>query len=439
MSSSDLVSLHTALDAYDGGHADTAEPVLVELSRRYPSSYPVQEALGSIYAEAGSYDRALPYLQRAQVLAPREALAHANLGATLLKLDRTADAVRELSAAARLDPANAGAQSSLGQALVLAGRPAEGAAAFAKASGLNPADAQVRYLWALALFQGGAFARADAVLQAIPEAAATDEVESLRADVAEHLHRYQEALVHFQAAAARNPSDANLYALTAELLRHWNWEQAITTAQFAERQYPESTHFHLAEGIALYANGTYPKAAAVFSHLLASAPENAMYADLLGRTCTLVVEGVVSECEGLLLFAQHHPENAQAATYAATALLHRPTGEAGKGEADRGEAERLLRQAMAADPKLADAHMQMGVLLQNRQQWQESAAELEKAVALRPEMSEAHYRLSRAYAHLGQREAAQREIALQQRYSQQEKDSLNARMGEVVTFVLHPS
>ncbi len=44
------------------------------------------EALGSLYAEAGDLARALPSLERSCALAPRQALAHANLGAAYLKL-----------------------------------------------------------------------------------------------------------------------------------------------------------------------------------------------------------------------------------------------------------------------------------------------------------------------------------------------------------------
>jgi uncharacterized protein HemY len=81
----------------------------------------------------------------------------------------------------------------------------------------------------------------------------------------------------------------------------------------------------------------------------------------------------------------------------------------------------------------------MGVLAQQKSEWHESQVALERAIELRPDYAEAHYRLSRAYAHLGQREQAQREIALQQQFSQQQKDQLNSRLQEVVLFLLKPS
>lgn len=430
----DEATLHDAIDAYDRGDAARAEPLLRGLVQRYPRSYEAQEALGSLYAEAGELTQALPLLQQASRLAPKEALAHANLGAAYLKLNRVSEAVAELETAARLEPANAATQASLGQALMLRGQSAKAAQAFAAASSANPGDAGLRYNLALALFTSGATAEAAKALKSIAPSSATDQMESLAGDIDEKLGDYKQAVLDYQAAARLNPSDANLYVLTAELLRHWTWGEAIAIARYGEQRYPASLHFKLAEGIGLYADSQFPQAAAVFSSLLANEPDNVMYADLLGRSCSLVDEGVSADCEGLEAFATKHPGNGAAATYAAAALLHRPAG-----QQDFGQAEAFLRQALAADPKLADAYFEMGVLDQMRLQWKESAALLERAVALRPAYPEAHYRLSRAYAHMGQREDAQREIALQQKYRQQEKDSLTTRMQEVVKFVVKPS
>lgn len=434
MSAADQTTLRDAIDAYDRGDAARAEPLLRGLVRRYPQSYETNEALGSLYAEAGDFTRALPLLEQARKLAPKEAIAHANLGAAYLKLNRTAAAITELETAARLEPGNASTQTELGQAWMLQGQAAKAAQAFEVASSASPEDWGLRYNLALALFNSGATRQADKALRAIPASSATDQTESLAGDIHEKLGDYKQAVIDYQAAARLNPSDANLYALTAELLRHWTWDEAIKIATFGAERYPASLHFKLAEGIGLYANGQYPPAAAVFSSLLTNEPDNGLYADLLGRSCNLVDEGVSADCKGLEAFAKKHPENAQAATYAAAALLHRATG-----EQDTAQAEVFLRQALAADPKLADAYFEMGVLDQMRLRWKESAASLEHAVALRPAYPEAHYRLSRAYAHMGQREDAQREIALQQKYSQQQKDSLNTRMQEVVKFVVKPS
>jgi tetratricopeptide (TPR) repeat protein len=376
----------------------------------------------------------LPYLQRAIVIAPRQAIAHANLGAAYIKLSKNADAVHELQIAARLEPGNAETQSNLGNALMLTGQPAAAAKAFAIASDAMPGNWDLAYNWALALYEGGAPRQASVVLKKIPTQAMTDQTQALAGDVDEKLGNYKDAVIHYQSAAQINPSDANLYTLTLELLRHWTWDEAIKIANYGATRYPDKTHFKVAVGIALYGSNKYPDAAAAFSKLLIQDPDNGFYADLLGRSCSLVADGANPDCNGLEDFARSHPENAGAATYAAASILHRPAT-----QQDTVKAEQLLNQAIAADPKLPEAYYQLGVLEQQRSHWKESSVALEKAIALRPTYAEAHYRLSRAYAHMGMRDDAQKQIALQQQYSQQEKDNLDSRLQEVVTFLLKPS
>ena len=427
----DQVALQHALEAYDSGNLQAAEPALRTLAARYPSNFSANEALGSLYAEQEELPRALPYLEHAAALAPNQAIAHANLGAAYLKLNQTAKAVHELETAARLEPASVQTQSNLGQAQMLAGKPAAAAQAFSAAAALDPRYPELAYNWALALYQAGDLKHASLVLQAIAPNELTAPEHALAGDVDEKLGDFKAALLHFQTAAHLDPSAANLYSLALELLRHWTWDEALKVATYGAQRYPSDTRFPVAQGIALYADGKYAPAAVLFSKLLAQEPNNELYADLLGRSCNASADFDSEHCGGLELFAEQHPGNAQVATFAATRILQQP-GE----QQDSAKAEALLHQAIAADPKLAAAYYQLGVLAQQRLQWQESAAMLEKAVALQPSYAEAHYRLSRAYAHLGQREQAQQQMSLHQRYSQEEKDSLNARLQDVVTFLL---
>ena len=434
MSSADRNALRLALVAYEQGKLTEAEPVLLNLTKRYPKSYEPNEALGSLYAELGDAARALPYLQRACSAAPKEALAHANLGAAYLKLNRNREAVDELQSAARVDPRNGATQSNLGQALMLTNQPAKAAKAFLAASEFDPANRDLRYNWALALYDAGDAAQSSIVLAAIPDQAMTDQAESLAGDVDEKLGNFKPAVLHYQAAAKMNPSDANLYTLTLELLRHWNWEETIQVADFGTSRFPASDHFRTAAGIAYYAKGDYAAAVGVFSKLLQRDTENAMTADLLGRSCGALGDGVNAGCAVVGDFAQKHPGNAVMTTYAAIAILHAP-----QADQNLDKAASLLKEAIAADPKYPEAYLRMGVLEQTRLHWAESTPYLEQCVMLNPTGAEGHYRLSRAYAHLGRSQDAQAQIALHQRYSKQSKDSLDSRMQEVMRFILSPS
>ena len=427
----DQIALESALAAYDQGRVEEAEPALRGLVQRYPENFAATETLGLIYAEGGNLTSALPLLEKACHLRSSSPLALANLGAILLKMSRVPEAVKALKRSVSLDPKNPETQSSLGQALMQAGNPAEAASAFATAAAGKPDDADILYNWALALFNAGKFKDAGEVLSRYPAKDSSAEAQSLLADIEEKQGHYEAAADHFKAAAQLDPSEANLYTLGLEFMRHWTFPAAIKVYEFATSKYPSSTRLRLGLGVAEYGNNDYARAIPIFAELLTAAPDNALYADLLGRNCMFANEQQNQACDGLQAFALSHPKNAPAAVFAAANILRRP-----QVQEDAGLARRLLEEAIAADPKLPEAYFQMAVLDQQQSQWKESATALAKAIALRPEYAQAHYRLARAYRHLSRNEEAQQEAELSQKYGEQEKDNLNTRLQEVTTFLV---
>ncbi len=430
LSTADAARLNHALADYDQGHSADAEPVLNQLHTRYPRNYAIAETLGLIHAEAGDFKAALPLLAQAAHLEPRTALARANLGTAYLKLGDAAHAIPELEAAHHLDAKDQQTLVNLATARLETHHPADAAEAFAAAAALGPLDAGTLHDQALALLLANRAADAERVLQAVPPAERNDAIEEVSGEVDERLGHYKEAEQHFSQAAHLNPSEPNLYAWVVELLRHFSWQPAAKLAEYGANRYPESQRLKAAHGIAFYADNRFKEAAAIFSSLLAADPDNATYASLLGRSCAGIQDTGTTGCEGLDHFAAAHPHNAEAADYAAASLLHRPAG-----ERDDARARTLLQQALAADPRLADAWYQLGVLEQEETHWQDSTAPLEKAIAIKPALAEAHYRLARAYSHLGRRDEAMQQIELQQRYAKEEKESLDARLKEVTTFL----
>jgi len=420
-----------AQDAMQRGDLATARPLLLRLHARLPQSFEVNEVLGLLYASENKLTQALPLLQMAAGERPDANVARANLGATLLKMHRASEAARELQLAVHIEPKDATTQENLGQAEMMLHRPAEAAKAFAAALPLDPGNADLLYNDSLALFDSQNYAQARDALSHMPGVELSASAQSLYGDIDEKLGRYKQAAQHDLSAARIEPSEGNIYVLGIELLRHWTFGPAIKEFAAGLTKYPESQRMRVGLGVAYYGDAEYSKAIPVFSDLLNVDPDNALYAEMLGRTCTVLTQGMDPRCSALITFAQKHPQNAMLNTYAAISILHRP-----QDPQELKIAQGLLLNAVHADPKLPEAHYELGVLLQEMNEWKQSIAPLETAVRLKPTDAAAHYRLSRAYSHVGRQQDAKREAVLNQKYSQQVQKNLDARMQTITTFLV---
>lgn len=427
----DNVAFQQAMQSMNNGDAAAAEPVLRSLHSRHPQNYEINESLGLLYASAGNLTAAAPLLNSAAREQPGSDVAHANLGTAYLKLGRTTDAAHELAVAARLNPSNAATQEALGQAWMLLKEPAKAAAAFESALPSDPSNSDLRYNAALALFNSGRAADAEPVLARMANVDTSAEAQSLYGDVDEQLGHFEDAGKHYANAVRLDPSEANLYLLGIEFLRHWTFDPAAKEFAAVVQVFPKSRRMRLGLGVALYGAGKYDEAIPVFADLLAEDPGNSLYAELLGRTCTVLTEGQQPKCAALIDYAQKHPKDAVLATYAATSILHQPAD-----TTQLALARRMLASALRADPSLPEARYGMGLLLQTESEWPQSIPELHAAIRLRPGYASAHYRLALALNHTGHHDEANAEIALEQKYNQQEQASVDARLKQVTTFLV---
>ncbi len=72
--------------------------------------------------------------------------------------------------------------------------------------------------------------------------------------------------------------------------------------------------------------------------------------------------------------------------------------------------ESLLKNALELDPKLTQAHLQLGILYARREDYTRASVEFEQSVKLDPDLAVAHYRLGQALMHLGERDQAAHEM-----------------------------
>jgi tetratricopeptide (TPR) repeat protein len=421
----------SAMTARDQGDLDRAKGILLDLHRRRPGNFAINESLGLIFVTQEKYADALPLLQAAVREQPSSDAAHANLGADYFKLQRSKEALEEYTVAARLNPKNPATQQGLGELLLDAGKPVEAAEAFNAALAANPSDPDLELNLATALVAARRLDLAKAVLDKIPSADASADDQVLLGQVAEAKGNALDAARYFQRAVDLEPTEEHVWMLGVEFLRHWTFDAAVQEFEAGTQKFPASTRMKVALGASYFGDAKYSQALLVFATLLDNNSDNALYAEFLGMACNAVTESAKTRCSSLLTYAQTHPRDAKASTYAASMLL---TETASEPKTDL--ARRLLSNAIAAAPQFANAQYQMGLLKQEDGDWRGSIPNLEMAVKLKPDLAQAHYHLSLAYWRAGRKDEAQAQIALQRQYSQQEQQDLDQRLRQITTFLM---
>lgn len=422
-------TFQAAMAARDRGDTRTAESMLVSLRKRNPGNFAIDESLGMLLAQSSRYKEALPILQVATREAPASDAAHTNLGAAYFQLGRIEEASAELKTAVRLNPKNLTALKSLGQVWMELHQPERAADSYAAALKLDPGDMDVLESCAQARAAAGQLDAARELLNKMPGVEKSATAQSLLGDIEEKSGNFLAAANHYGLAAQLDPSEANAWVVGVEFLRHWTFPPAVQEFEAATTRFPASTRMRLGLGAAYFGNAQYPQAISVFADLLHESRDNALYAEFLGMSCNAVLQQKQPRCLELVNYAEAHPHDARAATYAAASL---------KAQEPEHPNLTLIRQlldrAIAADSKLSEAQYEMGVLKQDEDGWKESIPYLERAIELKPDYSQAHYHLALAYWRSGRKQEGQQQMELQRKYSQQEQQDLDHRLRQIVTF-----
>jgi tetratricopeptide (TPR) repeat protein len=140
-----------------------ADPVVLlqDVVSKSPGKARPRHNLGVILTERGRYREALPHLETARRLAPRNAEILNTMGNTLMGLERTGEAKERFSLALAMAPGYAEAHNNLGTLLDLQGEPAEALRHFDEAIRLNPDYAKALYNRGTLLARRGDLAEAE--------------------------------------------------------------------------------------------------------------------------------------------------------------------------------------------------------------------------------------------------------------------------------------
>ncbi len=134
--------LATAMEQHQGGQLQAAEAVYRQALLAWPENADAWHRLGTLYAQADQFDRALTCLAKAAELSPENASFHSDLGNANMASGGADEAIDCYKAALALKPDHAEAHFNLGNALYSLGQLDEAAEAYRRTAELQPDKAQ---------------------------------------------------------------------------------------------------------------------------------------------------------------------------------------------------------------------------------------------------------------------------------------------------------
>jgi tetratricopeptide (TPR) repeat protein len=236
-----------------------------------------------------------------------------------------------------------------------------------------------------------------------------------------------QTVAKLRSAAEADPSEPNLFNWGTDLLAHRAFEAAEQVFTEGARLFPHSTRMLLGLGSAQYAGGRYDAAAGSFfkaADLDPADPKPYLFLDQIERR---EIIDLPAYGERLRRFAEIHPESA-AANYDYGIVLWR--------RQDREGAVKYLQHAIRLDPRLSDAHLQLGRIDAAGGNYTAAISEYRKAIEIDPDLEEAHYGLYEAYRITGDRPAANEELTRYKQLSALSSAKLEQERRRVLQFVI---
>jgi tetratricopeptide (TPR) repeat protein len=250
------------------------------------------------------------------------------------------------------------------------------------------------------------------------------------------------AAVHeYQQAVRLDPSEENYFAWGSELLLHRAVQPAAEIFTEGSARHPQSARMLAGLGAALYADGLYDEAARRLCAASDLNPGDSVPYVFLGKMAETAGDSPPCGEEKLARFAQEQPANALANYYYAVSIWKR--ARRSDDVTAFSKARALLERAIALDPGLAEADLQLGILYAAQGDFPRARQVLENAVSVNPQLGETHYRLGQVYQRSGEAAKAQQEFALYKQCEKSEADTLERQRRELRQFLVvlqdHPA
>ena len=422
-----------AVAQYDSGKFAEAATKLEGLVRQVPESFDVHELLGMVYSAQSQDTAANAHFEKAVRLNPSSAPARTNLAANLVRLRRLDRAGEQFRKAAELEPQNFDTNHNLAEFYVQSKKIADALPYLERAQRLDPSSYDNGYDLSLAYLLSGRFAEARQQIQLLQKLKNTAELHNLLGEVEEKEGNFVQAANEYELAAHADPSESNLFDWGSELLLHRTLGPAIEVFQDAAQRYPSSPRLAIGLGMALYAHGNYDDAVKSLLRAADLNPSDPSCYLFLSRAYDSSPGQADDVIQRFRRFSELQPRNAQALYYYAMSLWKGKRAQ--DPSLDLRQIETLLKNSLDLDPKLAEAHLQLGNLYSDQSKYAEAIPEYVRALELNPDLADAHYRLGQAYVRTGQKGLAQEQLQVYQKIREQHLEDLEKQRAEIRQFV----
>ena len=313
---------------------------------------------------------------------------------------------QNLREVAKRQPSDFDANRRFGELLLEQGRAREALPYLQQAIRVKPGDYQSSYDLARAYGDAGEYDLAQTQVQSLLARNDRAELHHFSGDVQEKRGKPLEAAQQYQRAAKLEPSEANFFDWGAELLVHGAAEPAIEVFRQGDRLFPKSLRMLLGLGTALFASGSYEQAARYVCEASDLAPGDPRPYLFLGRMEIARAAPLAGVLKRLARYARLRPDDAHANYYYALGLWkqHQNTG------SSSAQVESLLQKAVSLDPHFGEAYLKLGIWYSEDKQYAPAISSWQKALAAEPRLADAHYRLAQAYMRAGNKLKAQSEL-----------------------------
>jgi tetratricopeptide (TPR) repeat protein len=217
-----------------------------------------------------------------------------------------------------------------------------------------------------------------------------------------------------------NPYDEQArFELARVYLIEQDFPSAARVLEDARKTFDKSAQIELALGVAYYGQRKFSEAVQQFLRTMDLAPDVPQPYVFLGRIMDHATDRLPELTARFADFERRNPGSYLGYVLHAKALIAQLPASGFPAEAQT--ALELVQKSLALKEDEAESHYLAGVLLERKREYAKAAAELERSIQLNGNESAAHYRLARVYDHLGRREDAERQRALHEKLSEEEK------------------